>query len=160
MVAAALTGDQHEASDTPGRRVRRAGDAARGRGWRARDARVAGLLALGCLAGCTTTPPPDDVTTKITQYYAEHASEEGGRCAEPEIASVTKRKVLARSGEVTHLRVRYSYFYASAPGATDWTRVLQAPRACTGVAERDFTLVSTDLGYKVMQMSGPVREQP
>jgi hypothetical protein len=38
--------------------------------------------------------------------------------------------------------------------------VLQAPRTCTGVAERDFTLVSTDLGYKVMQMSGPVREQP
>ena len=127
---------------------------------RARDARVAGLLALGCLAGCTTTPPPDDVTTKITQYYAEHASEEGGRCAEPEIASVTKRKVLGRSGQVTQLRVRYSYFDASAPGATDWTRVLQAPRVCTGVAERDFTLVSTDLGYKVMQMSGPVREQP
>ena len=160
MVAAALTGDQHKASDTPGRRVRRAGGAACRRGWGGRHARAAGLLALGCLAGCTTTPPPDDVTTKITQYYAEHASEEGGRCAEPEIASVTKRKVLARSGEVTHLRVRYSYFDASAPGATDWTRVLQAPRACTGVAERDFTLVSTDLGYKVMQMSGPVREQP
>ena len=103
---------------------------------------------------------PTTSQTKIAQYYAEHASEEGGRCAEPEIASVTKRKVLARSGEVTHLRVRYSYFDASAPGATDWTRVLQAPRACTGVAERDFTLVSTDLGYKVMQMSGPVREQP
>ena len=160
MVAAALTGDQHKASDAPGRRVRRAGGAARGRGWGDRHARAAGLLALGCLIGCTTTPPPDDVTTKITQYYAEHASEEDGRCAAPEIASVTKRKVLASSGEVTHLRVRYSYFDASAPGATDWTRVLQAARACTGVAERDFTLVSTDLGYKVMQMSGPVREQP
>ena len=73
---------------------------------------------------------------------------------------MTKRKVLGSSGEVTHLRVRYSYFDAGAPGATDWTRVLQAPRACTGVAERDFTLVSTDLGYKVLQMSGPVREQP
>ena len=160
MVAAALTGDQHKASDPLGRRAWRAGGAALGRGWRGRHARVAGLLALGCLAGCTTTPPPDDVTTKITQYYAEHASEEGGRCAEPEIASVTKRKVLGSSGEVTHLRVRYSYFDASASGATDWPRVLQAPRACTGVAERDFTLVSTDLGYKVMQMSGPVREQP
>ena len=160
MVAAALTGDQHKGSDMPGRRVRRAGGAARGRGRGARHARAASLLALGCLAGCTTTPPPDDVTTKITQYYAEHASEEGGRCAEPEIASVTKRKVLGSSGQVTQLRVRYSYFDASAPGATDWTSVLQAPRACTGVAERDFTLVSTDLGYKVLQMSGRVREQP
>jgi hypothetical protein len=118
------------------------------------------LLGLAFLSGCTIAPAPDDVTTKITQYYAEHASEEGGHCVAPEIASVTKRKVLASSGQVTHLRVRYSYFDASAPGATDWTRVLQAPRACTGVAERDFTLVSTDLGYKVMQMSGPVREQP
>jgi hypothetical protein len=160
MVAAAVTGDQHQTVDCPDRPVRRVEGATRGRSWGTRHARAAGLLALAWLAGCATTPPPDDVTTKITQYYAEHASEEGGRCAEPEIASVTKRKVLARSGEVTHLRVRYSYFDASAPGATDWTRVLQAPRACTGVAERDFTLVSTDLGYKVMQMSGPVREQP
>jgi hypothetical protein len=160
MVAAALTGDQHKASDTPGRGVRCAGAAARRRGWGARHARAAGLMAIGFLAACTTTPPPDDVTTKISQYYAEHASEEGGRCVAPEIASVTKRKVLGSSGQVTHLRVRYSYFDASAPGATDWTRVLQAPRACTGVAERDFTLVSTDLGYKVMQMSGPMRELP
>jgi hypothetical protein len=160
MVAAALTGDRRKESDFPGRRVGRAGGAARGHGWADRRARAAGLLALGCLASCTTMPPSDDVTTKIAQYYAEHASEEGGRCAEPEIASVTKRKVLGSSGQVTQLRVRYSYFDASAPGATDWTRVLQAPRACTGVAERDFTLVSTDLGYKVMEMSGPVREQP
>jgi hypothetical protein len=72
---------------------------------------------------------------------------------------VTKRKVLASSGEVTHLRVRYSYFDPSAPGGADWTRVLQAERECTGLAERDFTLVSTDLGYKVIEMSGPVRER-
>jgi hypothetical protein len=159
MVAAARDGDQHPASDPWERRRQRAG-AARGRGRSDRRAPAAVLLGLACLSGCTTTPAPDDVTTKITQYYAEHASEEGGHCVAPAIASVTKRKVLASSGQVTHLRVRYSYFDASAPGATDWTRVLQAPRACTGVAERDFTLVSTDLGYKVMQMSGPVREQP
>jgi hypothetical protein len=159
MVAAARTGDQHLAFDSRERRLQRAG-AARGLGRSERHAHAAVLLALACLSGCSTAPPPDDVTTKITQYYAEHASEEDGRCIAPEIASVTKRKVLGSSGQVTHVRVRYSYFDASAPGATDWTRVLQAPRTCTGVAERDFTLVSTDLGYKVMQMSGPVREQP
>jgi hypothetical protein len=158
MVAAARTGDQHPASASWERLLR--ARAARGRAWADRHGHAAVLLSLACISGCTTAPPADDVTTKITQYYAEHASEEGGHCVAPEIASVTRRKVLASSGQVTHLRVRYSYFDASAPGATDWTRVLQAPRACTGVAERDFTLVSTDLGYKVMQMSGPVREQP
>jgi hypothetical protein len=120
---------------------------------------TAGLLALASLVGCTSIAPQDDLAAEVTRYYAAHASEEDGRCTSPAIASVTKRKVLGSTGEVTHVRVRYSYFDANA-GATDWTRVLQAPRACTGVAERDFTLVSTDLGYKVMQMSGPVREQP
>jgi hypothetical protein len=104
--------------------------------------------------------PRDDLAAELKRYYAEHASEEDGRCPTPEIASVTRRKVLGSSAEVTQLRVRYSYFDPSAPGASDWTRVLVAQRPCTGVAERDFTLVSTDLGYKVMQMSGPVREQP
>ena len=158
MVTAARTGDQHLAFPSWESRLQRA--AACGLAWADRHGHAAVLLSLACLSGCTTAPPADDVTTKITQYYAEHASEEGGHCVAPEIASVTKRKVLASSGQVTHLRVRYSYFDASAPGATDWTKVLQAPRACTGVAERDFPLVSTDLGYKVMQMSGPVREQP
>jgi hypothetical protein len=122
--------------------------------------RPSGVLALACLVGCTSMAPRDDLAAEIAQYYAQHASEEDGRCAAPEIASVTRRKVLASSGEVTHLRVRYSYFDPSAPGGADWTRVLQAERECAGVAERDFTLVSTDLGYKVIEMSGPVREQP
>jgi hypothetical protein len=122
--------------------------------------RAAGLLALTSLIGCTSMAHQDDLAAEVTRYYAAHASEEDGRCRTPEIASVTKRKVLGSSGEVTHLRVRYSYFDASAPGTTDWTRVLQAPRACTGVAEREFTLVATDLGYKVMQMSGPMRDLP
>jgi hypothetical protein len=134
--------------------------APRARACSARRARAAGLIALAHLVGCTSVAPQDDLAAEIKQYYGEHASEEDGRCATPEIASVTRRKVLGSSAEVTHLRVRYSYFDPSAPGASDWTRVLSAPRACTGVAERDFTLVSTDLGYKVMQMSGPVREQP
>jgi hypothetical protein len=121
---------------------------------------AAGFLALASLVGCTSMAPQDDLAAEVTRYYAAHASEEDGRCAAPEIASVTKRKVLASSGEATRLRVRYSYFDPSVPGATDWTRVLQAARPCTGVAERDFTLVSTDLGYKVVEMSGSVRAQP
>ena len=127
---------------------------------RADGARLGTLLAAATLVGCTAMGPRDDLAAEVAQYYAAHASEEDGRCASPEIATVTKRKVLASSAETTRLRVRYSYFDPSAPGATDWTRVLRAERPCTGFAERDFTLVRGPLGYQVVEMSGPVREQP
>ena len=160
MDAAALTRRRHEEVGRAARSARRAAGQHRSRYWSARLVRHGAAAALTYLTGCTTMAPQDDLAAEIAQYYAEHASEEDGRCAAPEIASVTRRKVLASSSEVTRLRVRYSYFDPSAPGGADWTRVLQAERACTGVAERDFTLVSTDLGYKVVEMSGPVREQP
>ncbi|MGH6900603.1 MAG: hypothetical protein ACREJ5_29305, partial [Geminicoccaceae bacterium] len=128
----------------------------------ARGARAwRGLAAALGLVGCTALPPPQDrLAEEIAQYYAKNASEEGGRCPSPEIASVTKRKVLASGDGATRLRVRYSYFDASVAGATDWTRVLQAERECTGFAEREFTLERGQLGYKVVEMSGPVRDQP
>ena len=160
MSAAPLPGPVHADAVRPGQTACPATWDRRARRWSVRQARTGAVLALAGLAGCTSMAPRDDLAVEIAQYYAEHASEEDGRCAAPEIASVTRRKVLASSGEVTHLRVRYSYFDPSAPGGADWTRVLQAERACTGVAERDFTLVATDLGYKVIEMSGAVREQP
>ena len=151
MVATVLIEHRRNGPSRRGRPARRA---------HARLARTSGLLALASLVGCTSMAPEDDLAAEVAQYYAAHASEEDGRCASPEIASVTKRKVLASSAEATRLRVRYSYFDPSAPGATDWTRVLGAERACTGFAERDFTLVRGQLGYKVVEMSGPVRKQP
>jgi hypothetical protein len=160
MIAAPLRGHPDQDTVRPGRRGRRAPRGQRSRRGSGRVARAGGPLALAVLVGCTSMAPQDDLAAEIAQYYAEHASEEDGRCAAPEIASITRRKVLASSGEVTQLRVRYSYFDPSAPGAADWTRVLQAERECTGVAERDFTLVSTDLGYKVIEMSDSVRAQP
>jgi hypothetical protein len=160
MIAAPLRGHPDQDPVRPGRKGRRAPWEWRSHGRSARRARAGGPLALAVLVGCTTTAPRDDLAAEIAQYYAEHASEEDGRCAAPEIASITRRKVLGSSGEVTHLRVRYSYFDPNVPGGADWTRVLQAERECTGVAERDFTLVSTNLGYKVVQMSGSVRAQP
>lgn len=159
MFVAVLTGHR-QGPFPPGHSARRAHSGPPGRRARAHFARISGVLTLTYLIGCTSLPPHDDLAAEVAQYYAEHASEEDGRCTSPEIATVTKRKVLASSAEATRLRVRYSYFDKSAPGTTDWTRVLGAERACTGFAERDFTLARGQLGYKVVEMSGPVREQP
>ena len=64
---------------------------------------------------------------------------------------MTKRKVLESSAERPLLRVRYSYFDPSRDGARDWPQVLLAERACTGFAERDFTLERGPLGYQVVE---------
>jgi hypothetical protein len=113
----------------------------------------AGLL----LAGCATTESPDEVRGKIERYYAAHATEQDGACPTPEMASVTRRKVLESDADTTRLRVRYSYFDPSRAGESIWSRVLITERPCTGVAERDFTLEQTTLGYRVIGMSGPRR---
>jgi hypothetical protein len=128
----------------------------------ARAARVwLGLAATLGPVGCTSLPPPQDrLAEEIARYYAQNAVEEDGQCPSPEIASVTKRKVLASGAAATRLRVRYSYFDASVPDATDWARILRAERECTGFAEREFTLERGELGYEVVEMSGPVRERP
>ena len=160
MVVAVLTGYHRKGPSHPGRSDARAGAGRPTRRGRAHLARITSLLALVSLIGCTSLPPRDELAAEVAQYYAAHASEEDGRCTSPEIATVTKRKVLASSAEATRLRVRYSYFDAGAPGATDWTTVLRAERPCTGFAERDFTLVRGQLGYQVVEMSGPVRQQP
>ena len=109
------------------------------------------------LAGCASTGEPDELQQKLQSYYAGHASEQEGACPQPEIASVTHRKVLESSGERTLLRVRYSYFDPSREDDASWQQVLLAERPCTGFAERDFTLERGRLGYKVVGMSGEVR---
>ncbi len=120
---------------------------------------VLGLgLATLLLAGCATPgAPKDDLAAKIRDYYAVHATEEDGACPSPEIASITKRKLQQRTGERTVLRVRYSYFDPSQGSTDQWPAVLLASRACTGFAERDFTLEEAKLGYRVIEMSGPER---
>ena len=117
---------------------------------------VLGLVALA-VAGCASLAEPDEVQLKIQDYYAAQAVEENGACPTPEIASVTKRKVLASGAERTLLRVRYSYFDPSRSGPVTWSQVLIASKPCTGFAERDFTLERAKLGYRVVDMSGPRR---
>jgi hypothetical protein len=119
------------------------------------------VLALGLiLSGCATPGAEDDVAGKIERYYALHAIEEAGKCPQPEIAAITKRKVQESAGDQTVLRIRYSYFDDSADDAPGWKRVLITPRPCTGFAERDFTLVRQKTGYVVTAMSGERHEAP
>jgi hypothetical protein len=117
-----------------------------------------GLTAL-LLTGCTVIgAPEDDVAAKIRDFYAAHAAEEDGACPSPEIASITKRKVEQSAADRSLMRVRYSYFDPSQGSTSTWMpSVLLAPRACTGFAERDFTLEQAKLGYRVIDMSGPKR---
>jgi hypothetical protein len=117
---------------------------------------VMGLVALA-VAGCASMGEPDELQLKIQDYYAAQAIEEDGACPTPEIASVTKRKVLESGAERTLLRVRYSYFDPSQSGPVSWSQVLIASKPCTGFAERDFTLERAKLGYRVVDMSGPRR---
>jgi hypothetical protein len=117
---------------------------------------VMGLVALA-VAGCASMGEPDELQLKIQDYYAAQAIEEDGACPTPEIASVTKRKVLESGAERTLLRVRYSYFDPSRSGTVSWSQVLIASKPCTGFAERDFTLERAKLGYRVVDMSGPRR---
>jgi hypothetical protein len=119
------------------------------------------LLALGLiLSGCATPGAEDDVAGKIERYYASHAIEEAGKCPEPEIAAITKRKVQQSAGDETVLRIRYSYFDDSVDDTPAWKSVLITDRPCTGFAERDFTLVRQKTGYVVSAMSGEQHAAP
>ena len=117
-----------------------------------------GLAAL-LLAGCTIIgAPEDDLAAKLRDYYAAHATEEDGACPSPEIASITRRKLQQSAADRSVMRVRYSYFDPSQGSTSAWPAVLLASRACTGFAERDFTLEQATLGYRVVEMSGPRRD--
>jgi len=119
---------------------------------------IAPALASVLLAGCAFTGGvPDRLEDKIQGYYAAHAIEEGGECVTPEMASMTRRKVVASSADRTVLRVRYSYFDSKEGATPAWPLVLDGERACTGSAEREFTLERGKLGYAVVGMSGPAR---
>lgn len=117
------------------------------------------LALVGTAAtGCAVIPgPADDLETELKRFYAGRAIEEDGSCPAPEISTITKRRVLRTSGDRTVLRVRYNYFDPSVEGETTWRTVLLSDRECTGVAERNFTLVRRPTGVDVLEMSGPVR---
>jgi hypothetical protein len=107
--------------------------------------------ALGALTACALKPP-DSLDQEVGRYYAAHASEEGGDCQSPQIASVTERT--EQGGD--QVVVRYTYFEPG-PDETAWTSVFHQPVACTGSGERQFTVERTKIGLEVVDMTGPRR---
>jgi len=117
------------------------------------------LGSLGLLASCVAPGQiEDDLGARIQSYYDAHAAEEAGKCPTPEMASITRRKVLASNERETVLRVRYSYADPSVDETRSWPHVLIAERECAGFAERNFTLLRRKTGYVVTDMSGERRD--
>lgn len=116
------------------------------------------VCSLALLAGCVAPGQiEDDLGARMQRYYAQHATEETGACPTPQIATITHRKLLRSAGEESVLRVRYTYFDPSVDETGSWPQVLIADRQCTGVAERDFTLLRRTTGTTVTDMSGERR---
>lgn len=114
-------------------------------------------LLLNACAG-VMQPDEDQLADQIRAYYAGAAVEEAGDCPSPEIADITKRKVLEVAGARTVMQIRYTYYDPSIEGSSDWTRVLTTDRPCTGTSERAFTLERGLAGPSVVAMSGPSRD--
>ena len=109
-----------------------------------------GLLMSG-LASCALEPP-DPLDRELGRYYAAHASEQGGDCQSPAIASVTERTELGND----QVMVRYTY-YEPGEDETAWPTVFHAAVLCTGIGERQFRVERTKIGLEVVDMTGPRR---
>ena len=119
---------------------------------------AAGLPSL-LLAGCVAAPSPQDqLQQEILQHYAEFAAEEGGRCRTPRIDTIKARRVIQSGADgIEMVEVDYSYFDLHADMEADWAGLFRAGQPCTGVASRNFTVLRTDLGYRITAMSGEQR---
>jgi len=112
---------------------------------------LAGGLLVSGLAACALEPA-DPLDRELGRYYAAHASEEGGSCQSPAIASVTERTELGSD----QVAVRYTY-YEPGEDETAWETVFHQPVPCTGSGERQFTVERTKIGLEVVGMTGPRR---
>ena len=122
--------------------------------------RVAPLLAMIPLVGCAAGPGLEPgLAQAIQTYYAGHATEEGGDCRTPQIDTIQTFDVMSETTDGEKLMaVRYSYFDRHADMDADWSALFHSTQPCGGFAEREFTVARTDLGYRVVAMSGEQSE--
>jgi hypothetical protein len=100
------------------------------------------------------------LVSAIKQHYAAHATEEQGACRSPKIDTIMQQYLLERAAAGQEvMKVRYSYFDRHADMDANLDRIVHLSQPCGGIAEREFTLSQSPVGYQVMSMSGEQHEQ-
>lgn len=106
----------------------------------------------GCTLGTSTDP---GLEKAIRSHYASYATEELGHCRSPKIDTIQSHEPGRKAdngGEV--MLVRYSYYDQHADMDANYSRLFHLAQECGGLAQREFTLQRTDLGYRVTAMGG------
>lgn len=117
------------------------------------------VMTVLLLGGCVMSPDTDPgLDSAIKTHYAAHATEEGGKCRTPKIDTIQSHQITGNSeegGEV--MSVRYSYYDRHADMDANLGAFFHQAQTCGGMAERSFSLVRTELGYRVTAMEGEHR---
>lgn len=118
-----------------------------------------GVVALS-LSACVIGPTVDHGTERIIKaHYAKHATEEDGKCRTPRIDTVQSYRPIGEPGTGSEVvAIRYSYYDPNADMDANWNALFHINQPCGGIAERNFALTRTELGYRVINMSGERRE--
>jgi len=118
-------------------------------------------VALLSAAGCTFGSDRDHkLTAAVKKYYAANATEEQGRCRTPKIDTVYEHRIIKASSEGEDVMVvRYSYFDRHADMDANNNRFVSLSQVCAGIAERQFIVARQDIGYRVMDMDGELRDR-
>lgn len=116
-------------------------------------------VAAFALGACVLGPSVDPgLERAIKAHYAGHATEEEGHCRTPKIDTIQSHQTTGKSetGDDV-MTVRYSYFDQQADMDTNWGALFHLSQPCGGIAEREFSLIRTELGYRVTAMAGEKR---
>lgn len=128
-----------------------------------------GVVLLTLVSGCVSLPAdlpdtgfaPGAVTQRvISSYYAQHASEDYGRCNWPYFDAITKVDVVQDAADRLVLDVRYAYLdrlQDDVSSFNDDDGFDRSRKVCTGFESRQFTLTKAGGGLQVIDMTGPVR---
>jgi len=118
-----------------------------------------GVAAFG-LSACVLGPKADPGLERIIKaHYAKHATEEDGECRTPQIDTIQSHQLKDQSEDGREvMTIRYSYFDRHADMDANYGALFHQSQTCGGIAERDFSLNRTNLGYRVIEMTGERRE--
>ncbi|MCB9966520.1 MAG: hypothetical protein H6852_02640 [Geminicoccaceae bacterium] len=119
-----------------------------------------GLLVLAGCAGMNSLAGREGLVVPVKNYYADHATEEGGLCPTPLMRAITQTEILEETDERLVLRLRYTYQDRSFSSVEVDALGFIQPQSCVGFATRTFTIsVGPEGGAaEVLEMSGPQRD--